>query len=116
MSHEVELRPDMVTNAVEFLRDPRVLGSSDDRKRRFLLSRGMKDEEVNEAFRIANGTVDLRAPLSLSHTPSTFVVPWKMLTLVFILFSGLGGALEMLLRVCSFWEMGLVPMACVLRR
>jgi hypothetical protein len=58
------VREEMVANAIEFLQDSRVVSSPEDKKRkyelhslllnsstRFLTSRGMTEEEINEAFR-----------------------------------------------------------------
>jgi hypothetical protein len=45
------LRDDLIRGAIEFLTHPRVANSDADKKRRFLKSKGMTDEEIAEAFK-----------------------------------------------------------------
>lgn len=47
------IREDQVRGAVDFLTHPRVVASDPDKKRRFLKSKGLTDEEIEEAFRRA---------------------------------------------------------------
>lgn len=45
------LREDQIRNAIEFLQDPRIIPSPLDRKKKFLQSKGLTDEEINEAIK-----------------------------------------------------------------
>ena len=47
-------RKNIIDNAVDFLIDPRVVNASDDKKRSFLKSKGMTDEEINEAYALSS--------------------------------------------------------------
>lgn len=48
------IRKDLVDHAVNFLTDSRVVNASDEKKRSFLKSKGMTDEEIEHAFSLAS--------------------------------------------------------------
>lgn len=48
------LRQNLIDQAVDFLTDPRIIKSPDDKKRRYLKSKGLTDDEINAAFDVAS--------------------------------------------------------------
>lgn len=52
----VGLRDDLIRGAVDFLTHPRVAGSDPEKKRRFLKSKGLTDEEIIESFKRAGSS------------------------------------------------------------
>eukprot|EP01122_Echinamoeba_exundans_P012220 TRINITY_DN5056_c0_g2_i2.p1 TRINITY_DN5056_c0_g2~~TRINITY_DN5056_c0_g2_i2.p1 ORF type:complete len:467 (+),score=129.71 TRINITY_DN5056_c0_g2_i2:71-1471(+) len=62
------LRDDLIRGAVEFLTHPRVANSDADKKRRFLKSKGMTDEEIAEAFK-RSGSLAAATPGGLPMAP-----------------------------------------------
>jgi peroxin-14 len=55
------IREDVVKNATDFLTNPRVVSSSTDKKKMFLKTKGLSDDEINEAFRRA-GSLQAAVP------------------------------------------------------
>eukprot|EP01126_Amoeba_proteus_P061726 TRINITY_DN8316_c0_g1_i10.p1 TRINITY_DN8316_c0_g1~~TRINITY_DN8316_c0_g1_i10.p1 ORF type:complete len:211 (+),score=40.79 TRINITY_DN8316_c0_g1_i10:123-755(+) len=113
------LRQDMISNAVDFLKDPRVISSPTDRKRKFLLSRGMTEEEIDEAFRLSSnpqipavvpvtGHSINQAPVQQNQRQTVPFpdIPWKLLAFLLVICTGLGNTLQFLFRkfvVSYFW-------------
>ena len=72
------MNEELIASAVTFLKDPSVLGSPLAKRVEFLESKGLSQEEIEEALQRANGTTgstSTSAPASTTPTPSTAVQP-----------------------------------------
>jgi len=65
------LRENLVTTAVEFLQEPKVAKSQDNKKRAFLKSKGMTEQEIDEAFSRAG-----MPPMALDPAPPVSQPPY----------------------------------------
>eukprot|EP00029_Vermamoeba_vermiformis_P008530 TRINITY_DN4022_c0_g1_i1.p1 TRINITY_DN4022_c0_g1~~TRINITY_DN4022_c0_g1_i1.p1 ORF type:complete len:578 (+),score=173.31 TRINITY_DN4022_c0_g1_i1:65-1735(+) len=61
-----QLREDLISNAIPFLTNPRVVNSPEDRKRKFLQFKGLNDAEIDEAMIRAGQTPASRGGQSQS--------------------------------------------------
>jgi len=112
------LRENLIHNAIEFLQEPRVVKSSDERKRKFLKTKGMTDEEIDEAYKRAGQiplsefrTQDQSQPptnagplvtVSPPAGPTIVQVPWKSIALVLLTFSEVGRLLFYIIKKCLY--------------
>jgi len=105
------LRENLITNAVEFLTDPKVQGAAEDRKKSFLKSKGMNEAEISEAIRRASGQLNNPAIAGNVHMPpGQMVLPaphaqpqyipytWKTLGFLFLVCTGLGQLVHYLIK------------------
>lgn len=60
------IRKDLVDHAVNFLTDSRIVNASDEKKRSFLKSKGMTDEEIEHAFTLASNGFNIIPIFSIS--------------------------------------------------
>jgi len=100
---ETGLRENLIANAIEFLQDPRVAVSADERKKSFLKGKGMTDAEIDEAMRrvgipkvvaptLPNNFQNNQTQLAVQQAPPHPVVThsWKMVAFLFVVASGFG--------------------------
>eukprot|EP01125_Pyxidicula_operculata_P017723 TRINITY_DN6241_c0_g1_i1.p1 TRINITY_DN6241_c0_g1~~TRINITY_DN6241_c0_g1_i1.p1 ORF type:complete len:383 (-),score=113.66 TRINITY_DN6241_c0_g1_i1:37-1185(-) len=114
------MRENLIQNAVNFLSDPKVASSADDRKRRFLQTKGLTNQEIDEAFKRVGSQVkpstqqlpqqiptqnftqpqqivatpppipQYRPTIPIPSGPVVVQTPWKTLIFLTISFVGLG--------------------------
>ncbi|XP_031827744.1 peroxisomal biogenesis factor 14 [Nomia melanderi] len=73
-NNNLPLRDNLVKTAVEFLQNPKVASSPTERKQDFLRRKGLTDEEITTAFKLAS--VTLIADQNVIHKPNDYsVVP-----------------------------------------
>jgi len=105
----LQLRENLIQSAIEFLQEPRVVSSPDERKRKFLKTKGLTDEEIDEAYRRAGKissavgpTVTVGPLVSSAVGPTVVQVPWKSMVLVLLTFSEVGRFLFYIIKKCLF--------------
>jgi len=120
------LRENLVQNAIEYLTEPRIVKSPDDRKRRFLKTKRLTDEEIDEGFRRAGiapvPTAVQPAPEQLSQdspprvapatigplvtvvpaAPTILQVPWKSMLFVILTFTEIGRLMFYFVKIHLF--------------
>lgn len=117
------LREEFVKKAEDFLRHPKVVSASREKKVQFLRDKGVMAEEIDEAFRrvelghgsqgvVAQGAPVQRYPMQPSYSmqqggypmqlvgPVQVEMPWKSLAVMILLCSGIGTLLSFVIKVC----------------
>jgi hypothetical protein len=104
------MREEMIGNAVEFLLDSRVASSTEDKKRKFLVQKGLSEMEINEAFARANQSTPQQQQMEVIGGQQPIQVrpmeiPWKTLGFVIVLCVAIGNSLQSLIvkYVVPFW-------------
>uniref|UniRef100_A0A6B2LF10 Peroxisomal membrane protein PEX14 n=1 Tax=Arcella intermedia TaxID=1963864 RepID=A0A6B2LF10_9EUKA len=130
----MSVREEYIKNAVDFLTDPRIVTSSDDKKRKFLTSKGLTNEEIEEAYKRAgvkpsspdpptqpqapptypqapsypSPSVPVRPPLAYpKRAPQEIEIPWKTMAFVVLWMSTLSSVMFHFIRkyiVPLFWK------------
>lgn len=104
------MREDQINNAVNFLKDPKVQAAPLTKRISFLETKGLTQDEIQEALTRTNNPTTV-SPASLPHhSPQQMIQPynWKDYTLAAISVAGLGytGAalaqVSAILLVCIF--------------
>lgn len=105
----MSLREDLIANAVEFLQDSRVAASSEEKKRNFLLGKGLTQLEINEAFARVQGPVQYQQQhigVGGEQTVSRpLELPWKTLAFVVVVCVAIGNSLTryFMKYILPFW-------------
>jgi hypothetical protein len=107
------MREEMIGNAVEFLLDSRVASSTEDKKRKFLVQKGLSEAEINEAFvRASQSLPQQQQQHANGSSPQQQVIqvrpmeiPWKTLGFVIVLCVAIGNSLQSLIvkYVVPYW-------------
>jgi hypothetical protein len=102
------MREEMIGNAVDFLLDSRVASSTEEKKRNFLLQKGLSEREINEAFVRANQSSPQMGEVNGGQQQPIQVpmeIPWKTLGFVIVLCVAFGNSLQSLIvkYVIPFW-------------
>jgi hypothetical protein len=105
------MREELIGNAVEFLLDSRVASSTEDKKRKFLVQKGLSDMEINEAFARVNQSFPQQMEINGNNPQQQVVqvrpmeIPWKTLGFVIVLCVAIGNSLQSLIvkYVVPFW-------------
>ena len=71
-NNNLPLRENLVKTAVEFLKNPKVSGSPISPKREFLKKKGLTEDEINKAFKLAS--VDATVDQDVVHNSSDYTV------------------------------------------
>lgn len=111
MEKEKELRQKRIDTAVRFLQNPKVLETPLSRKKQFLLKKGLKEDEIEEALRLSGTPLDEHSslppsparPLRSAVGPSVPPlppppVPWRSYMGAAILGGGIGYTLAHLFK------------------
>lgn len=110
MEKEKELRQKRIDTAVRFLQNPKVVETPLSRKKQFLLKKGLKEDEIEEALRLSGTPLDedsslppsparpLRSAIGPSVPPLPPPVPWRSYMGAAILGGGIGYTLAHLFK------------------
>lgn len=110
MEKEKELRQKRIDTAVRFLQNPKVVETPLSRKKQFLLKKGLKEDEIEEALRLSGTPLDehsslppsparpLRSAVGPSVRPLPPPVPWRSYMGAAILGGGIGYTLAHLFK------------------